>query len=207
MSGFWLAVTDLGDAAVTVPLAVILQAYLFLVRWPRAALFWGAAILACAIAVTALKLALLSCGGAWHAVAASPSGHAALGTAVYGAMAAVAGRQLGRRASVLLHLTALAVVGAIGVSRVAVGAHTVPEVLIGTAIGALAVAAFHHALADSPPRSPPAWPWLAAATVAVIVALHGQHWSMESHIRAIAGLLARGVPACSPQLAASSRLI
>jgi hypothetical protein len=207
MSGFWLAVTDLGDAAVTLPLAASLLVYLFLVRWPRAALSWAAAIVACALAVTALKLTLLSCGGAWRGVAASPSGHAALAAAVYGAVVAVAGRQLGRRAAVLLRVTALAVVVAIGMSRVAVGAHTVPEVLIGMAIGALAAAAFHHAIADSPQRSPPAWPWLAAATVAVVMALHGQHWSMESHIRAIAGLLARGVPACVPQLAASSRLI
>jgi membrane-associated phospholipid phosphatase len=199
MSSFWLAVTDLGDAAVTVPLAALLLVQLTLVDH-RAAFGWAAAVAACAAVVVALKLGLMACGGAWHAVAVSPSGHAALAVAVYGTLAMLVRRFLGGVAGGVAGGALVGLAVLVAASRVVVGAHGVAEVLIGAMVGAGAALAFLHR-GVVPAWSRPAWRRLAVAAALLVLVMHGRHWTAEAYIRDLAVHLARSAPACSSQVA------
>jgi hypothetical protein len=83
----WVFITDLGDIAVTLPLAVLIGCFLGAARQVRPAVGWGVAILTCAGVIGVVKLLLLGCG---HRLPIpdllSPSGHTAMSTAVYGSL-------------------------------------------------------------------------------------------------------------------------
>ena len=92
---FWLFVTDLGDSAVTLPLGALALLYLLLSRWPRAAVALAISLAAGGTAIAALKLALQSCGERLlQTTMIDPSGHVAMSTMIYGALAFLALEEL-----------------------------------------------------------------------------------------------------------------
>ncbi|MBV8776996.1 MAG: hypothetical protein JO258_07350, partial [Alphaproteobacteria bacterium] len=93
MHALWVFVTDCGDSAVTLPLALLTLIYLAAIAGRRAALCWLLAVGAAAIAIGLLKLAFGACGP-MAGVIVSPSGHTAMSTAIYGSFAVLASRRL-----------------------------------------------------------------------------------------------------------------
>ena len=87
--------TDLGDSAVTLPLAAFMLLYLLLSRWPRAAVALAVSLAVGGFAIALLKLALQSCGyRLLQTTLINPSGHVAMSTMVYGALAILLGAGL-----------------------------------------------------------------------------------------------------------------
>lgn len=197
MQAIWVFLTDFGDTAVTVPLALLMAGFLLAAKEPRLAVGWGLAIVGCAGAIGGLKLVFAVCG---HPIdgarVASPSGHTAMSIAVYGGFAAVAGAALTRRArAALIAGAALPVIG-IPLSRTVVSGHTTIEVVVGVAVGIAGLGAIIAIMARyRPERLPLAW--LAAGALIVFVLFHGTHWPAEQAVHGLAGLLAFLRPYCS----------
>lgn len=196
MFGVWRTITDLGDAAVTVPVAVATAGFLVVARWPRAAALWLLAVGTSGALLAALKFGFASCGRLAPGTILSPSGHAAMSMAVFGSLAVLVGARSGPGVRRGLFAATAALVVAIGLSRVILGAHTLPEVAIGAGAGALAVGGFRHGLAKTP-TGRPAWPVLIGGLAVLALALHGQRWPIDAEIRHLALRLGQAVPACS----------
>jgi membrane-associated phospholipid phosphatase len=136
-------ISDLGDSAVLLPASLGLLAFLIGFGSRADALAYAAALATGLVAALLAKLALATCGAAHPLFGVeSPSGHAAFGAIFYGCLAVLfaTGRSAGLRAA--LYLGALSLVALIGVSRVALEAHTTPEVAVGLLIGGVSVALF-----------------------------------------------------------------
>ena len=170
--------TDFADQAVMLPLAVMIAIALAASGWLRGFVAWILCIAGMMGTMALLKYLCFVCALplAWTGVH-SPSGHTAASAAIYGGIAALLLR--GRIGGWLLLTIPVAVAVLFGISRLAVHAHDVPEVLVGGAVG-LASAALLVAL--SGPR--PALRVRPIAVVALIVAIafHGLRLQAESTI-------------------------
>jgi membrane-associated phospholipid phosphatase len=171
-------ITDLGDQAVILPLLLAAGLVLLLAGWWRGALAWFIAVPATLGAVLVAKLSTMACQGLLPPVGLlSPSGHTASASVVYGGLLAlVIG---GPRAAVL---SAGAVAALMGYTRLALGVHTLADVLAGGLIGIVGAVAL-SLLAGPRPALRRGWIGVAAASVAVLVLFHGRHVYAEMHIR------------------------
>jgi membrane-associated phospholipid phosphatase len=171
--------TDFADQAVVLPLIVVVALVLAGLGWRRGAVAWLAAVGVTFGAVLTLKLVLFTCGPALHlATLRSPSGHTAAAAIIAGGIA-VTLRRRKREVGAIALLSALV----IGVTRVALGWHSTPEVVVGGTLGVLGALGFAW-LAGSPPTL--RLRWVFVSIVAVALLLHGQHLNAESRIRAVA---------------------
>ena len=173
-------VTDLGDAAILLPLSFAILVLLVIFRDYRVAATWAFTIGSCAVVVVVLKIMFRSCGSVLtHDAIISPSGHTALSTTVYGALAGmIAARSQATRFRATWPLAAGILALSIGVSRIAVGAHKVGEVVLGLCVGTLFAALFWlvvHRITRV------RVPILLIASVALVpvLALHGRHTNAE----------------------------
>jgi membrane-associated phospholipid phosphatase len=181
--------TDFADQAVILPLVLATAATLALQGWRRGATVWLLIVAATFMATLAMKLLFLSCSPIFGPMdVRSPSGHVAAATVVAGGLAAMLSRH---RVSILPAAVLAAVV--IGISRVVLGMHSLPEVALGALIGLGGAAALLR-FAGPPPRLSIA-PLL---TVVVVVAIlfHGLHLPAEAAIRHTALRVAQFIPAC-----------
>jgi membrane-associated phospholipid phosphatase len=181
--------TDFADQAVVLPVVAAIAIVLIAQGWRRGALVWLAVVSATFGAVLVLKLAFLACGpvfGPW--ALQSPSGHTAAASVVVGGFVTLlAGTPLAALlASVLAALL-------IGTSRVELGFHSLPEVLIGAATGIVGAMALSR-LAGRPAIARPMVLLAVAAVVALLV--HGTRLHAEERIRWVARGLLDFVPAC-----------
>ena len=156
----WTLVTRLGEAQILLPTALALALWF---AWrghsKRLAASWALGILAATVITTASKVAFMGYGLGWQALNfTGVSGHAMFAAAIYplagtAAVSALAGpgavrwQWLGLSAGVALALV-------VAVSRVAVNAHSVSEIVAGLLIGgsttAVALRAGHLPLAKPP---------------------------------------------------------
>jgi membrane-associated phospholipid phosphatase len=181
--------TDFADQAVILPLVLATAVALAVQGWRRGALVWLMVVAATFAATLTLKLAFLSCSPFFGPMDVhSPSGHVAAATVVAGGLAAMLSR---RRASILPAAVVAAIV--IGVSRLVLGLHSFPEVVLGALIG-LAGAAALLRFAGPPPRLRVAP--LVAIIVVVAALFHGLHLPAEAAIRHTALRVAQYIPAC-----------
>ena len=188
--------TDFADQAVMLPLAAAIALTLLLLGWWRGAIGWTIAIPGTFLVMLSLKIIFYAC----HAVMPdldihSPSGHTASAAVVYGGLLALLGRQ-GRaqgaaenmrrlvRHMLAIGAAALALALVFGFSRVDLGVHTVPDVLVGGAIGVLGAMVF-VLLAGQPPRGLPRWV-LACVVVLVALLFHGRELHAEEAIQRVA---------------------
>jgi len=192
----WHFLTDFGDTAVTVPLAVVTAAFLLAVREFRMALAWAGAILLCAGAIGALKTLLAVCSHPLGASGlASPSGHTAMSFAVYGGLAAIAGAGVGRNARAAVGAAGVAFAAGIAASRAILHYHTVLEVAVGSVVGLAALALIVGAVVRWRPRRLPL-AGLAAAVLAMLLIFHGHRWPAERAVGLFAGWVDRLLPLC-----------
>jgi len=170
-------ITDFADQAVILPLVVAIGIALLMQGWRRAAAAWTFAAIATFAAILALKLVFLACPSGFATLPVrTPSGHVAAATFVTGGLAAL----LVRRHAIAFALALLAAV-VIGLSRLALGAHSPAELAIGGIVGLAGVLAL-IGLAGPAPRALNA---RRIGLVAIVVAavFHGLHLPAEAHIR------------------------
>jgi membrane-associated phospholipid phosphatase len=181
--------TDFADQAVILPLVLATAIALAVQGWRRGALVWLLVVAATFAATLAMKLMFLACSPLFGPMDVhSPSGHVAAATVVAGGLAAMLSR---RRASILPVAVLAAIV--IGISRLVLGMHSVPEVVLGALIG-LAGAMALLRFAGPPPRLRVAP--LTAIVVVVATLFHGLHLPAEAAIRHTAFRVAQYIPAC-----------
>lgn len=171
----WYSITNLGGAALTLPLALAIALWLTTGYSLRMGASW-LLLLGVAIGlVTATKIAFLGWGvGIRELDFTGVSGHAMLSTAVY----PVAFFLMLQRAPGKLRMAGvvfgLATGAAVGLSRVALDAHSPSEAVAGCVIGALTALVFVRCWWDAQPAQVSA----VAVTVslaAITIALHSVH--------------------------------
>jgi membrane-associated phospholipid phosphatase len=178
--------TDFADQAVVLPVVLAIALVLLAQRWWRGAAAWTATIVATFAVVLALKVLLIPCGtAAMH----TPSGHVAAATVVTGGLAAM----LRRRRGIVVPVALLAA-AVIGASRLVLGLHTWPEVVIGALVGMAGAMAMPR-LAGPPPPGIEARR-LVLITLAVALVFHGLHLPAEAEIRGTAWRLANLLDVC-----------
>lgn len=185
MTGF---LTSFADQAVILPLILAVGIVLAALGWRRGALAWTGTIVAAFGLILALKLVAFACG---PPLLRSPSGHTAAAAIVTGGLAAALVGAAGWRTVV----AAAAIGGSlIGLSRVLLGVHTVPEVVIGGAIGVAGALILARLAGDPPPRA--RLSWLLAVVLGVVVLFHGWRLNAEPRIHLAALGLAHGWHVC-----------
>ena len=156
-----IALTELGDAAVTVPVVIAVLLWLAWRRAWRVAAYWLGAAAFAAVLVPALKAGLrlprplpqLYDGPYGFAF---PSSHATMSLVVYGFLGVLLARGLPPRDRWLVFGIVVPLVGLIAFSRLYLGAHWLSDVLGGLAFGTawlalLAVAYVRHRAPVLPP--------------------------------------------------------
>lgn len=189
-------ITDFGDQAVILPLLATVTVALFAMGWPRAAWVWALTICCVLTVVLCLKLAFAACAGAVMMTGIrSPSGHTALAAAAYGGLIGLLGRRTGPGISRFV-LTAALIAILVGLSRVMLGAHTVPDVVLGGVIGTIGAVVLIRSV-DPPPPSQGSTR-LAAAALGVLIVFHGTHLEAEETITRAARAYVWPLTLCRP---------
>ncbi|HEY8290412.1 MAG TPA: phosphatase PAP2 family protein [Acetobacteraceae bacterium] len=184
--------TDFADQAVILPLVLAVAIALAVQGWRRGAIVWLGVVGVTFGTLLALKLVFVACWPFFGPMdIRSPSGHVAAATVVAGGLAAL----LTRTRAMILPAAAIAA-AVIGFSRLVLGMHSLPEVVLGAAVG-LAGAATLLRLAGHPPalRTTP----LVTVIVLVAVLFHGMHLPAEAAIRHTAFRAARFLSVCQPE--------
>lgn len=174
-------VTDFADQAVILPLALATAIVLALAGWRRGAIVWSLAVGGTLATMLVLKLASAACGHLLPiAGLRSPSGHTAAAGAVYGGLLAIVAERLSGHTRWTLPC-ALGVAVAIGLSRLSLGVHTVPEVVVGGTVGTCGALLLTWQGGLPPPglRLAP----LALLALLVMAAFHGLHLPIEVALR------------------------
>ncbi|AOB32552.1 hypothetical protein AKI39_20175 [Bordetella sp. H567] len=137
MHDFWMAVSAMGESRLVLPAALV--AMIFVAMSERPPVFhWLWALAFAGTAVLASKLAFLGWGIGWAAIDFTGiSGHAMVSASVYPVLGYAVGNRYSRRAATLLAWTGASLALLIGVSRLAMGAHSVSEVVLGLGVGAI----------------------------------------------------------------------
>ena len=178
-------ISNFGDQAVVLPLAILVALGLAGSGWGRGCFAWVVAVVGTLGAMLALKFvgAVLLHHAGGH-FGGSPSGHVAAACVLYGGLSVLLLQ--GRLPRVGLALFPAAVVLVIGYTRIRLGAHTMPEVVLGAAVGAAGVVVL-AVLAGPRPRVA-TWPLLAAAA-SVALTFNGLHINAEHAIHTAARFL------------------
>ncbi len=167
--------TDFADQAVAIPLATVVAFGLALCGWWRGLLAWLLVVPGVLGLMGFLKFLFYSCATLDVTGIQSPSGHTAVAAAIYGGMLVLLLRGRLPDAVVFAVPPALAIV--VGITRIAVHAHVLAEVVAGGAVG-LVGAAMLAALAGPRPPLRRNWPiWIGATVVMVI--FHGTRLHLE----------------------------
>jgi hypothetical protein len=183
--------TDFADQAVILPLVFAIAAALAFQGWIRGAVVWLGVIFVTFGTILVLKLFFLGCTPLFGPMdIRSPSGHVAAATVVAGGLASLLLRQ--RKGILPVALLAGAVIGA---SRLILGNHSLPEVIVGAVVGLAGAVALLH-LSGPPPRLRPGR--LVLIVVVVAAAFHGFHLRAEAAIHHSARRIAWFIPACRP---------
>ncbi len=176
--------TDFADQAVVLPVALCIAVALMLLGWRRGAAAWLVGVVGTLGAMLVLKLVFHACGGLIpQAGIHTPSGHTAAAAVTYGGVVALLGASGG-----LAFAAAAGAAVVFGISRVALGFHTPPEVLVGGLVGLLGAALLIR-LAGPPPALRRRNTALLAALLAALVVFHGAHVRAETTIGRWAMLL------------------
>ncbi|WP_324781149.1 bifunctional DedA family/phosphatase PAP2 family protein [Thiobacillus sedimenti] len=179
------ALTEMGDAAVVIPVLLAVLAWLAWKRVWRDARYWLAAAGFGALAVVSLKMTLhfprpvaLYTGTDAYSF---PSGHTTLSTVIYGFLAVLSARSLSARTRWIPYALAVMLVSGIAFSRLYLGAHWLADVIAGIGLGTawvavLAIARGRHAGSDAP------IPWL--PVVGLVAFLTAATWHIHDRLAA-----------------------
>jgi membrane-associated phospholipid phosphatase len=188
------SVTHLGDAALVIPASALLVAYLVSRRFPGHAGLWLATLGLCGFLTLALKAVFFVCGTSF--AIRSPSGHTSLSLTFYGCAAVMASVDKTRATQLAMLAAGAGLALAVGLTRIALHAHTTSEVVSGLLIGGVCVAWFGKRYFALRPVILP-WPALVAAVALLAIATRGVHWDFEWLVGKIAAVLRSGAAICS----------
>jgi membrane-associated phospholipid phosphatase len=189
-----LFLTDFADLGLLLPLAGLVALSLALLGRRQEAFAWSLAVTGTLGTMLLLKLLLFTWTGRYEGPGLSnPSGHTAAGIVVYAGLLSL----LGERVLPRLPLAVLAAAGIgllVGFTRLSLEVHTLPDVLVGGAVGLAGVLSL--AWLAGPRR--PAAPLRGRVVIALvallgILAFHGQHLWAEGELRGIAAELRAGM--------------
>lgn len=170
--------TNFADQAVLLPLIGVVAAGLAASGWWRALGAWLVAVPGVLVTTVVLKYLFFACAGPLGSIGIqSPSGHTAAGSAIYGGALMLALKD--RASPVLLAMIPVGFATAFGVSRVAVGVHTVPDVVAGGFIGITGAMAMLPFAGLQPPLR--LWPIL-GGVLFVLAATYGNRLQVEKLI-------------------------
>ncbi len=193
----WQVITDLGDSAVTFALAAFILLHLVSVERWRQACAWILMIAVFAVGIFVIKLLFRSC--IMITAVGDISGHTAMSTIVYGGFAQLmlAARPV-RWPAVLAALSALLLVGAIAVSRIALHAHEWWEVAAGFGAGLLAILLF--GLMSGRVEGPPRLVGLMVGAAAMAALVRGAHLPVDVGLNQLAEKIHVQDPRCLADL-------
>lgn len=180
------AITDCGDLAILLPLAAVLTGWVLLVRQPSILKMWLAALALCIGGTAILKIYFFACPplSDLH----SPSGHTSLSTLIYGALTLAIAANLKDWRRWLVVIAGTMFVVSIGVSRIIVQAHSIPEVLLGSVLGIGALSVFVVTYLGDVPARTYIGP-LITVSVIVVILLNGHELRAEEFLHRIANYL------------------
>lgn len=185
-----LFVTDFADLGLVLPLAVLVALSLVLVGLRREAFAWSAAVAGTLAAMLGLKVLFFAFAdprGAGVDGLGNPSGHTAAGVVVYAGLLALLCQRFAPRVPVAL-LAGAAFGLLFGATRVALRVHSLPDVLVGGAVGMAGALALAALAGPRRPRDAPAagHAVVAAVALAAVLALHGHRLHAEAALRSVA---------------------
>jgi membrane-associated phospholipid phosphatase len=183
--------SDFADLAVILPAFLAVTLTLFASGWRQGAVPWAWVVAGTLTLVFLAKLATYTLPGllgpAWGPWSLrSPSGHVASAAILYGGLSVL----LLRRRMLALAL-ALAVAVLVAASRVALRAHTIPDVIAGGALGLAGVVALAWLAPPVPDRAGGARLVLPAVLASVVLLMHGERLTAEGMIMRLAWRLSR----------------
>ena len=194
---------NFGHSAILIPASLTIILCLLWYDRRADALAVAAALGACLVATLIAKIAFQSCESQFSTLGIeSPSGHASVSAAFYGcaALLVAAGRGLWMRACILAGAAAFVVL--VGLSRIYVGVHTVPEVIAGMTIGAASLFVFQWLRGPKRRLVVPlrliAIGIPVAAVLALTILTFARNWTLEYRIEKVAGRLDRMFNYCAP---------
>ena len=162
--------TNLGDAAVVLPVAALILLWLLDLAGQRIAVLWCCALLVAGGGTALLKIYVDACSAPVPGLD-SPSGHTGMSTLVYGGLALMIGTETASWRRLAVGAAGVAIVATIALSRVLLGAHDLIEVVVGLLIGSAALALFARSYVGVPAAGQRRiWP-LAFATSILAAAL------------------------------------
>ncbi|ODP33383.1 phosphatase PAP2 family protein [Pandoraea sp. ISTKB] len=186
MSNFWITITNFGSAAVTVPLAIALTLWLLSARAWHAAFAWVALFGAGSFVVAVSKVMFLGWGlGVREIDFTGVSGHTMFAATVYPVIAWLLLRNLAWPWRILGTVAAAAGSVAVGVSRVALSAHSVSESIAGCIVGFSVCAAFAWVTRGDDAPNLKTLP-MAASLFVLVMWLHGERVPTQRWITEIA---------------------
>jgi len=189
-------ISDLGDTAVLLPVALALTALVWRFQSWAAAVCLSLAFAFCLLTMLILKVSFIACSPMWHVAIVSPSGHASFSTAAYGALGLIAARHAQRWQRPIIAVICLLVIAGVALSRVALGSHTAAEMALGLAVGLFALGLFTvFYMRLRPGRVNVAL--LFGVVAAIIFAFHGLRLPAEEWIRHLAGTFKLLTGACT----------
>jgi membrane-associated phospholipid phosphatase len=177
------AITDCGDLAILLPVACVLTLWAALIRKQALIIWWLIALAVCIGGIGILKIYFFACPplSDLH----SPSGHTGLSTLVYGTLTLAVARTMQDWRRWLAVMAGALFIGCIAVSRIVVQAHSIPEVVLGSLLGLLALSLFLRAyLRDTPTKTYLAP--LVTISVMLVVLLNGHEVRAEELLHHIA---------------------
>ncbi len=168
--------TDFADQAVMLPLAAAIGLALALSGWWRGCAAWIVAVAGVLGTIGVLKVAFFACSNVLGGTGIhSPSGHTASAAVIMGGALILFLR--GRTPLPVLALIPVSLAILFGITRLAVHAHSVPEVVVGGCVGIVGAAVL--AVLAGPRPAVPRWP-AALAAAAILLGLHGLRLGAES---------------------------
>ncbi len=179
-----LFLTDFADEAVVLPVAAVVLVVLLMLGWRRGALAWMMGVGGVLGTMLVLKLIVFAC--IWKLPKlnlSSPSGHTAVAAVVYGGLLALLAPRR-RGGPFLAALTGGGLALLVGSTRLALHVHTVPDVLVGAAVGVLGAVLLRHFAGERPERL--SSPRLVLAVCVAIALFHGHRLAAETRIRSLA---------------------
>jgi membrane-associated phospholipid phosphatase len=196
LHSIWVFVTDCGDGAVTLPLALLTLVFLVASRQRRLALVWALTVGGCAAAIGVLKLFFGACGALLTIMQIhSPSGHTAMSTAIYGSLSLLIGASLPPRPRRAVWCSAALLIAAIASSRLVLHEHVLPEIEIGLVVGLAAIVGFNAMLRRwRAPLLPIGW--LGVGGIAIVAVMHGTRWMVEPAVHDLSVLFRLILPWC-----------
>jgi membrane-associated phospholipid phosphatase len=182
---------NLGHSAILLPAAAVLFGFLLWSDRRADAIALLAALTICLVATLVAKLTFHACDSPVSTFGIeSPSGHVSFSAVFYGCLVLIfaAGRPGWQRTSAYFGAALLVLL--IGVGRVAVEAHTWPEVVAGMTIGGISLFVFQALRGPSRAVALPfnaiAFGIPGVAVLLAIILLLARHWTPEPFIEAAA---------------------